>query len=89
MFKDDISVKEEVCRIRIQELGGNPESAAKVTARLFEDARSKPGGLERLEYIAERDLERYAEEYKYFKVVTQRSFDIEHMSLQNQKSPHR
>lgn len=76
VFKDDATIKAEVFRIRQQP--GETRSAAKVTASLFDEASSKPGGLDRFEHMVERDLERYAAELKTFIEVTQRKFDEDH-----------
>lgn len=82
VFKNDSMVQEQVEIIRRrQSCCDNPtttESASKIASRLFDEASSMPGGLDRFEHLVELDLERYAKELKVFKEITQRKFDEEH-----------
>lgn len=78
-FKKDAEIANQATRI-LQERGesvSNKVLRSAVIAKLFAEASSKPGGLDRFLHAVERDHERYAEELKVFK-ETVKQFDREH-----------
>lgn len=78
LLKFDAEIKEKAERIRRASAGRTAESMAKILRRLFDEATNKPGGLEKFERLAEKELERYAAQIKVFREVTQHKCDEEH-----------